>query len=85
MAEIDLTKSWSLRARRYLKRKLKEKEITYPVLAELMQTQKLYDDRTTRETAQSIAHKLSRGTFSASFFLAVLAAIGVEQVQLKHV
>ena len=85
MSELDLKKSWSMRARRYLKRKLKEKQITYAQLAELMLAEKLYDDREPRETPGSIAQKLSRGTFSASFFLAVLSAIGVEQVQLKHV
>ena len=35
------------------------------------------------ETKASIANKLSRGTFSAVFFLATLAAIGLANVALE--
>jgi hypothetical protein len=35
------------------------------------------------ENAASIANKLSRGTFAATFFLAALAAIGVAEVAIE--
>jgi hypothetical protein len=37
------------------------------------------------ENAASIANKLARGTFSATFFLAVLVAIGAEVVKLEDI
>jgi hypothetical protein len=37
------------------------------------------------ETKVSVANKLSRGTFSATFFVAVMKAIGREQVDLADV
>jgi hypothetical protein len=37
------------------------------------------------ETEASIANKLSRGTFPATFFPAALIAIGVEAVKLEDV
>jgi hypothetical protein len=37
------------------------------------------------ETRNSIAAKLKRGTFAATFFIAVMAAIGREQVNLSDV
>jgi Domain of unknown function (DUF6471) len=37
------------------------------------------------ETEASVANKLSRGTFPATFFIASLVAIGCEVVRLDHV
>jgi Domain of unknown function (DUF6471) len=37
------------------------------------------------ETEASIANKLSRGTFAATFFLASLAAIGCEIVNIEDI
>jgi len=37
------------------------------------------------ETKASIANKLSRGTFSAVFFLSTLAALGLENIALGDV
>jgi len=37
------------------------------------------------ETESSIANKLSRGTFPATFFLAALIAIGCEVVKLEDI
>jgi hypothetical protein len=37
------------------------------------------------ETRVSVANKLSRGTFSASFFLAAMKAIGRQMVDLEEV
>jgi hypothetical protein len=37
------------------------------------------------ETGASIANKVSRGTFSATFMLAALIAIGAETVRLEDI
>ena len=64
--------SWEERAKRYLKAELKRADVSYRELAELLKKHGL------EETETSIASKLSRGTFAATFFLASLAAIGCE-------
>jgi Domain of unknown function (DUF6471) len=38
-----------------------------------------------RETEASIANKLSRGTFPATFFLAVVVAIGLEVIKVEDI
>jgi hypothetical protein len=42
-----------------------------------------WKERGLDETEASIASKLSRGTFAATFFLAVLAALELEGVQIR--
>jgi hypothetical protein len=59
----------SERAARFIKAELKRAGITYSQLAERLKTYGLI------ETRNSIAGKLKRGTFSATFFLATLKAI----------
>ena len=70
---------WSSRAKNYLRAELKRREVTHERLAELLKKQGV------KETKPSIASKLSRGTFSAGFFLAALKAIGCEAVRLDDV
>jgi len=38
-----------------------------------------------KETEASVANKISRGTFPATFFLAALVAIGCEAVTLEDI
>lgn len=71
-------KDWAVRAKRFLKVELKRADITYEELAIRIKKQGF------EETAASIANKLSRGTFSATFFLAAMAAIGVEGFRLEN-
>jgi hypothetical protein len=71
--------SWEDRARRFLKAELARAEIGYRELAERLSKQGL------RETEASIANKISRGTFSATFLLASLKAIEREQLSLQDV
>lgn len=52
--------------------------MTYAELAEAM---KKYGQD---ENEASIANKLSRGTFSAEFFLACLLALGVQHADLSY-
>jgi hypothetical protein len=70
---------WSDRAKRLLKAELTRADLSYEDLA----------DRLTKagvpETKASIASKLSRGTFSASFMLAALKAAGCTAIRLEDV
>jgi Domain of unknown function (DUF6471) len=70
---------WAERASAYLKRKLREREVTY---AELVKRIKKHGFK---ETEASITNKLKRGTFSATFLLACLAALELEGVQLEEI
>lgn len=73
------TLSWEDRAKRYLKAELKRAEIGYRELAERLKPHGF------EETEASIANKLSRGTFPATFLLAALVAIGAEVVKLEDI
>jgi Domain of unknown function (DUF6471) len=64
------------RVGRYLKAALKQAGVTYEDLATRLQ------EFGFKETKASIASKLSRGSFSATFMIAVLKAIGKEGVTL---
>ena len=70
---------WAENARAFLKAELRKAEVTYAELAKRLKKHGL------TETEASITNKLARGTFSATFFLAALRAIGVEQVRLEDV
>ena len=61
---------------RSLKAELKRADVTYAGLADKL------NGRGWTESQASVASKLSRGAFTATFFLAVLAEIGVEVVRL---
>jgi hypothetical protein len=65
------------RVARFIKAELKRAGVTYDELAE-----RLKEHGLDAETRHSIAAKLKRGTFSATFLLAVMAAIGREHVSL---
>jgi hypothetical protein len=70
---------WEERAKRYLKAELKRADVSYKELADRLEKHGL------EETEASIASKLSRGTFAATFFLAALIAIGCENVDLSTI
>jgi hypothetical protein len=70
-------REWAHRARRFLRAEIKRAEINYAELA-----RRLKEDHGLEETEASIANKLSRGTFAATFFLATMKAIGRENVNL---
>ncbi len=71
--------SWEERAKRYLKAELKRADVSYRELADRLEKHGL------KETEASIASKLSRGTFAATFFLASLSAIGCSAVNLADI
>jgi virulence-associated protein VapD len=70
---------WAKRASAFLKRKLRECEVTYVDLAKRLKKHGF------RETEASITMKLKRGTFSATFMLACLAALELEGVLLEEI
>jgi hypothetical protein len=67
------------RTKRFVKAELKRADVTYEQLA--MRLREMGYD----ETKVSVANKLSRGTFSAMFFVAVMKAIGRQTVNLEDV
>ena len=67
------------RIRQFLKAELKRHNITYEELARRL------TDMGDQETKASVANKLSRGQFSAIFFVDTLKAIGIEKVDLEDV
>ena len=69
---------WMDRAKRFLKAELKRADVTYEELAERLKEHGL------EETRNSIAAKLKRGSFPATFLVAVMAAIGQERVELAN-
>ena len=69
-------KEWQDRVKGILKAELKRRNLSYKQLAE-----KLEEIRV-RETERNINNKISRGGFTAVFFLQCLHAIGVKEVRL---
>lgn len=70
---------WAERAAAFLKHKLKDAEVTYVELAKRLKKHGL------TETEASIANKLARGTFPATFFLACIAALELDGVALDEI
>lgn len=68
------------RAAAFLKHKIREAGITYLELAKRLKKHGFKD-----ETEASITNKLARGSFSATFFLACLAALGLDGVALEEI
>jgi hypothetical protein len=69
---------WGSRASAFLKAKMKETGVTYAELAKRLKKHGL------KETEAGITMKLKRGTFTAIFFLACIAALELEQVVLDE-
>ena len=71
--------SWEERAKRFLKSEMKKADVSYRELSERLKRHGL------DETEASIASKLSRGTFAATFFIAALVALEVEGIRLEDI
>ena len=72
------SKSWEDRARLFLKAEIKRADVTYEELAKRLKEHGI------EENAASIANKLSRGTFAATFFLATIAALGLQSIDIEN-
>jgi hypothetical protein len=68
---------WEDRARRFVKAELKRADVGYGELSARLKKHGFSD------TEASITGKLNRGTFAATWFLAVLAALELEGVRLE--
>lgn len=79
MASKPKGPTWEDRAKRFLKAELARADIGYRELAERLKKHGL------DETEASIANKISRGTFSATFLLASLKAIEASNLRLEDV
>ena len=78
MSFVSKEKEWADRAKRFLKAELKRADVTYAELARRLRKHGL------AETEASVANKLSRGTFPATFFLAVVTALEIETVRVAE-
>jgi hypothetical protein len=77
MGLTEREKEWGDKASRFLKAELKRAGIGYKELAKRLNRHGM------EETETSITGKLARGTFAASFFLACLAVLEMEGLQLE--
>jgi hypothetical protein len=75
MARVD--KEWQDRVKSILKAELARRNVTYKDLAERLQKIGVKD------TERNISNKISRGTFTAAFFVQCLDAIGCHTLHLN--
>jgi hypothetical protein len=71
-------KEWQTRVKGLLKAELKKKNISYAQLADKLNAMEI------PETERNISNKLSRGSFTAVFFVQCLIAIGAHTVRLHE-
>ena len=67
---------WHAEVKALLKAELKRRNVSYRELAERLERLGI------AETEQNIANKISRGGFSAVFFVQCLRAVGAKEVRL---
>jgi hypothetical protein len=79
MAMTEREKEWADKMRRFIKAELKRADLTYADLAK-----RLNDHGLEGETEASVNSKLVRGTFSATFLMAVLAVLGITALVLAE-
>jgi hypothetical protein len=79
MASKPSDKSWEDRVRLFLKAEIKRADISYEELATRLK------DHGINESAASLANKLARGTFAATWFLACLAALELDGIRLEDI
>lgn len=75
-ASLNNGTDWSAHAKGLLKAELKRRNVGYRELAEKL------SDLGVHENERNIANKISRGGFSAAFFLQCLHAVGVTDIRL---
>lgn len=79
MAISAKEREWADKARKFIKVELKKADVTYAELA-----RRLNEHGFEGETEASVNSKLVRGTFAVTFFLAVLAVLELEGLQLEN-
>lgn len=71
-----MSQDWERKVKGMLKAELKRRDVTYQQLAERLRAIGV------KETPENIANKISRGKFSAVFFVQCLEVIGVTNIRL---
>jgi hypothetical protein len=79
MAMTEREKEWADKMRRFIKVELKRANVTYAELA-----RRLNEHGLEGETEASVNSKLVRGTFSATFLMAVLAVLEITALVLAE-
>ncbi len=72
------TQEWQSRVRGLLRAELAKRDLTYGQLVERLAAIGV------KESEQNVANKLSRGTFTAAFFVACLDAIDCRVLRLRE-
>lgn len=72
-------KEWSDRVKGMLKAELKRRNVSYKQLAERLEAMGIH------ETERNINNKISRGGFTAAFFVQCLKAVGCTTLHLEDV
>lgn len=76
MVKADAQSEWAVKAKNILKGELKRRSVSYRELSERL------EKMGTPLSEQSVNNKISRGGFSAAFFVQVLEAIGSRELRL---
>jgi hypothetical protein len=76
MGIAETEKELAGKVARFVKAEMKRAGVTYSELAKRLERHGL------QETEASITSKLARGTFAATFLLAVVAALEMESIQI---
>lgn len=76
MAKADDQSEWAIKAKSILKAELKRKGVGYRELSERL------GEMGTEISEQGVNNKISRGGFTAAFFLQCLEAIGVQDLRI---
>lgn len=69
--------SYEEKAKRLLKSELKKRAITYTALAEML------NEAGASENERNLANKISRGSFTAAFFMMCMDVIGARSLTLE--
>lgn len=77
MSAEGLTAPYESQAKNILKSELKRRGITYAQLAEKLSALGV------KESERNLANKISRGSFTAAFFMMCMDVIGVHTVSLE--
>ncbi len=77
MSEESAIKTFEKRAKNILKSELKRRDITYAQLAEKLNA------LGASENERNLANKISRGSFTAAFFMMCMDAIGANNLVLE--
>lgn len=77
MADESATKPYETQAKQILKGELKRRGITYAELAARLTA------KGAKESERNLANKISRGSFTAAFFMMCMDAIGVRDLSLE--